>query len=81
MPTESPGLWTDPHPLLGLVLSFFRTLHCFGGTCTGVEREMVTHFMLAVLSWWETSGVRPVFVGERMGQEAIEWVETAEPPF
>ncbi|XP_057612163.1 prolyl 4-hydroxylase subunit alpha-3 isoform X3 [Chionomys nivalis] len=30
--------------------------HCFGGTCTGVEREMVTHFMLAVLSWWEISG-------------------------
>lgn len=42
---------------------------------------MVTHFMLAVLSWWEISGVRPVFVGERMGREAIEWVETADLPF
>ncbi|XP_038169954.1 prolyl 4-hydroxylase subunit alpha-3 isoform X1 [Arvicola amphibius] len=30
--------------------------HCFGGTCTGVGREMMTHFMLAVLSWWEISG-------------------------
>eukprot|EP00072_Mus_musculus_P060053 XP_011240133.1 PREDICTED: prolyl 4-hydroxylase subunit alpha-3 isoform X2 [Mus musculus] len=30
--------------------------HCFGGTCTGAERGMVTHFMLAVLCWWETSG-------------------------
>lgn len=26
---------------------------------------MATHFMLAVLSWWEISGVRPVFVSER----------------
>lgn len=81
MTTESPGLCTDPHTRLGPGLLIFRMLHCFGGTCTGVEREMVTHFMLAVPSWWEISGVRPVFVGERMGQEAIEWVEMAEPPF
>ncbi|XP_032022820.1 prolyl 4-hydroxylase subunit alpha-3 isoform X2 [Hylobates moloch] len=30
--------------------------HCFGGTCTGVVKGTVTHFMLAVLSWWEISG-------------------------
>ncbi|XP_009245108.1 prolyl 4-hydroxylase subunit alpha-3 isoform X4 [Pongo abelii] len=30
--------------------------HCFGGTCTGVVKGTVTHFMLVVLSWWEISG-------------------------
>lgn len=29
---------------------------CFGGICIGVVKGMVTHFMLAVLSWWEISG-------------------------
>ena len=27
----------------------------------------VTHFMLAVLSWWEISGVSPAFLGMRRG--------------
>lgn len=30
--------------------------HCFGGTCVGVVKEMMTHYMLAVLSWWEING-------------------------
>ncbi|XP_045750386.1 prolyl 4-hydroxylase subunit alpha-3 isoform X7 [Mirounga angustirostris] len=30
--------------------------HCFGGICVGVVKGMVTHFMRAVLSWWEISG-------------------------
>ncbi|XP_031508994.1 prolyl 4-hydroxylase subunit alpha-3 isoform X3 [Papio anubis] len=30
--------------------------HCFGGTCIGVVKGTVTHFMRAVLSWWEISG-------------------------
>ncbi|XP_045672253.1 prolyl 4-hydroxylase subunit alpha-3 isoform X3 [Ursus americanus] len=30
--------------------------HCFGGICIGVVKGMVTHFMRAVLSWWEISG-------------------------
>lgn len=42
-------------------------LHYFGGTCIRAVKEMVTHFMLAVLSWWEISGVRPAFLGVRMG--------------
>lgn len=33
---------------------------------------METHFMLAALSWWEISGVRPVFVGEKMGGGGME---------
>lgn len=37
---------------------------------------METHFMLAALSWWEISGVRPVFVGEKMEKWSGEWVET-----
>lgn len=41
---------------------------------------METHFMLAALSWWEISGVRPVFVGEKMEKWNGERVETAEPP-
>lgn len=63
---QDSGL-TPPPPVpcpLGLGPLVFRMLHCFGGTYTGVEREMETHFMLAVPSWWEISGVRPVFVGE-----------------
>lgn len=42
--------------------------HCFGGICIGVVKGMVTHFMLVVLSWWEISGVRPAFLGMRMGE-------------
>lgn len=58
----SQGLrfWPDP----SLV---FRMQHCFGGTCIGVVRGTVTHFMLAVLSWWEISGVSPSFLNMRMG--------------
>ncbi|XP_037697234.1 prolyl 4-hydroxylase subunit alpha-3 isoform X2 [Choloepus didactylus] len=30
--------------------------HCFGGTCIGVVKGMMTRFMLAVLFWWEING-------------------------
>lgn len=39
-----------------LACPWSRMQHCFGGICTGVVKGMVTHFMRAVLSWWEISG-------------------------
>lgn len=57
---------TSLHPGAGSLV--FRMLHCFGGTCTGVERGMMTHFTLAALCWWETSGVRLDFSGDRMSE-------------
>lgn len=53
--------WVDTPLVRGL--SVFRMQHCFGGTCTGVVKGTVTHFTLAVLSWWEINGVRPAFQG------------------
>lgn len=46
-----PSTETLGWPCLGRGLLAFRMQLYFGGTCTGVVKGMVTHFMLPALSW------------------------------
>lgn len=62
-----PKDWKSGLTVSGVGPFVFRMRHCFGGICIGVVKGMVTHFMRAVLSWWEISGVRPASLGMRIG--------------